>query len=233
MLIAFAAALLVALVPAAPPVAASSSGWPLAAPDAAQAWRTTPVRDSLAHYYAQQQPAALARLCERAQTREDRLLCRYRLYPLTQDARYLRDIPSEQGVRSARELALIAALWAYRASTAPAWSVPTLGRRSERILGQARSADPNEPYVLLVEGQSLYYRPPAFGGNAREAQRRFEQLQRALRQRPSPGIHPFEADVWIWMALRKTDRAAAETRRRELLARRPPPLFRQFLIDPP
>ncbi|HEX8297651.1 MAG TPA: hypothetical protein VF594_00710 [Rubricoccaceae bacterium] len=192
------------------------------------------VRDSLTVYYARQDTARVERLYRRrARTREERLLCLYRLYPMTLDRAYLRDIPSETGVTSARELALIAAMWAYRASSGPAYRLPIDGRRSERILGRALERDPNDPYALLVRGQSLYYKPRAFGGDVVAAQRTFERLRTALARNTPPGLHPFEAEVWIWMCVRRQNASQGAALQRRLIARRPPPLFRQFLVDPP
>jgi hypothetical protein len=189
--------------------------------------------DSLTHYYARRQPAAIARLLQRAQTREERLLCSYRLYPLTRDEALVADIPAASGAGTAREAALIAAMWAFRASEAPLWRLPTFGRRIEHALARARRLDPDDPYVLLVEGQGLLYKPAVFGGDPAAARARFERLRSVLARRPPAGIHPFEAEVWIWMALRRTGSPAAEPLRRRLLAQAPPPLFRQFLLDPP
>ncbi len=192
------------------------------------------VRDSLTVYYARQDTARVERLFRRrATTREERLLCLYRLYPMTLDRGYLREIPTDAGVSSARELALIAAMWAYRASSGPAYRLPIDGRRSERILGRALDLDPDDPYALLVRGQSLYFKPRVFGGDVAEARRTFERLQTVLARRTVPGLHPFEADVWLWMCVRRQNAAEGTTMRRRLLARRPPPLFRSFLLDPP
>ena len=192
------------------------------------------VRDSLTHYYARQDTAGVERLYRtKARTREDRLLCLYRLYPMTLDRGYLEEIPSEDGVTSARELALISALWAYRAAAGPAWRLPIDGRRSERILGRALEIDPQEPYALLVRGQGLYYKPAVFGGDVDAARRTFERLRQAVGSRRVPGLHPFEAEVWIWMALRRQDAERGAALRRRLLAQDPPRIFRQFLIDPP
>lgn len=195
---------------------------------------STPVRDSLTAYYARQDTSGVDRLYRtQARTREDRLLCLYRLYPMTLDTGYLADIPSEEGVRSARELALISAMWGYRAASGPMWRLPTYGRRSERILNEALARDPDEPYALLVKAQGLYYKPGVFGGDVAEARRAFERLRQVLARRPTPGIHPFEAEVWIWMAVRKQDARQGAALQRRLLAQNPPRLFRQFLIDPP
>ena len=192
------------------------------------------VADSLTHYYAQLDRPAIDRLYRhKARTLRDRLMCRYRLFPMTLDDGYLVDIPDDQGVRSARDLSLISALWAYKAANSSRIHLPTYGRRSERILNRALEIDPTEPYALLVKGQSLYYKPSWFGGDVDEAKRTFEALRQVLARRSVPGIHPFEAEVWIWMAVRKLDPAQGRTLQRRLLAQNPPPLFRQFLTDPP
>jgi hypothetical protein len=192
------------------------------------------VGDSLTHYYAQLDTSAIDRLYRRqARTLRDRLLCRYRLFPMTLDDAYLANIPNDQGLTSARDLSLVAALWAYKAANSSAIHLPTYGRRSERILNRALEIDPTEPYALLVKGQSLYYKPSWFGGDAAEAKKTFEQLRQVLARRRVPGIHPFEAEVWIWMAVRKLDANQGRVLQRRLLAQNPPPLFRQFLTDPP
>ena len=227
-------ALLVAFLLAAPPAAVPGEVAPLSAVLSGGVVAASPVQDSLTYYYARQDTSAVDRLYRRAaRTRLDRLLCLYRLFPMTLDDRYLAEIPPDEGVRSARELALISALWAYKAANGPKWALPTWGRRSERILNEALRRDPSEPYALLVKGQGLYYKPRIFGGDAAEAQRTFERLRTVLARRPAPGIHPFEAEVWIWMAVRKQDPAQGRALAKRLLARNPPRIFRQFLIDPP
>ena len=224
-----ALAALLALTWATPAPAAPPDAFHLAAAPASDR-----VADSLATYYARQDTAAVERLYRRhARTREQRLLCLYRLFPMTLDTRYLDHIPSESGVASARELALISALWAYKAANGPAWTLPRYGRRSERILNLALDRDADDPYALLVKGQSLLYKPRLFGGDVAAAQRTFEQLRTVLASRRAPGIHPFEAEVWTWMAVRKQDRSAGTQMQRRLLASRPPRLFRTFLTDPP
>lgn len=189
--------------------------------------------DPLTDSYARRDIRGVRRLYESADTQKDRLLAAYRLFAMTRDQSVIRDIPSDEGVNDARELALISALWAYRAGTGPKINLPTHGRRSERILNRARGISPNEPYVLLVRGQSLYYKPGIFGGDVREAKETFQELKRRMRGRTVPGLHPFEADVWIWMCERKIDRESADAMKRRLLAQSPPPMFRQFLLDPP
>ncbi|MEM1115503.1 MAG: hypothetical protein AAF845_19230 [Bacteroidota bacterium] len=229
-MLAVLASLLVGLAPLAPASGLPTSGLPASVHEAVE---TSAVRDSITYYYARRDAAAIERLYRTARTREERLLCLYRLFPMTLDERYLDGIPSEAGVTSARELALISALWAFKTANSPAWRVPTYGRRSERILGDALARDPNDAYALLVRGQALLYKPRIFGGDVPEAQRTFERLRQVLAQRSTPGIHPFEAEVWIWMAVRKQDNGQGAALQRRLLAQNPLPMFRQFLIDPP
>lgn len=193
----------------------------------------SPVADSLTYYYATHNTDAIKRLHRQALTTEERLLCSYRLFPLTQDESWLEDLPEESELRTARELALLAAHWAYKAANAPAWRLPTYGRRSEGILRRAQEVNFDEPYALLIDGQSLYYKPAIFGGDAEQAKSRFERLRTVLHGRTVPGIHSFEPEIWIWMCLRKMENPIAPQLREQLLGRRPPPLFRQFLIDPP
>lgn len=193
----------------------------------------SPVADSLTFYYAMRDTDAIERLYRQARTTEERLLCSYRLFPLTQDEKWLDDLPEESELRTARGLALLAAHWGFRATSAPAWRLPTYGRRSEGILRRAQQINFDEPYVLLVDGQSLYYKPAIFGGDVEEAKARFERLRVVLHGRTVPGIHSFEPEVWIWVCLRKMGNSIAPQLREQLLGRQPPPLFRQFLNDPP
>ena len=85
----------------------------------------------------------------------------------------------------------------------------------------------------MVRGQSLYYKPRVFGGDVAEARETFEQLRQRVGRTRVPGLHPFEAEVWIWMAVRRQDATAGTQLQRRLLARNPPRMFRQFLTDPP
>ena len=205
---------------------------PTPAPPAPALSDTAP-SDTLALLYARRDAEGLVRLHARAHSAADELLYRYRLYPLTLDARYLDDIPDESTCRTARDFALLAALWGYRAAEAPPWKLPVYGLRSDRLLERARALDPDEPYVLLVEGQSLLYRPGLFGGSPEEALRKFERLRAVLRDRPTPGISAFEPEVWIWYTLQKLGLPNTDRVRERLLAQDPPPLFRQFLLAPP
>lgn len=189
--------------------------------------------EEVATLYAAQDAAALERTCRRASNTEQVLLCRYRLYPLTQNEMFLGNLPAVSATPSAREYALLSAVWAMRAAQAPVWQLPRFGRRSEDLLQQARQLDPLDPYVLLVEGQSYYYKPAIFGGSAQRALQSFTQLRTEISRHRGTGISNWEADVWVWMATRRVDRQAADEMRERLLAQHPPPLFRQFLLDPP
>jgi hypothetical protein len=194
-----------------------------------------PAPDSTQTHYAQKNVEALRQLLRNADTRARRLLCRYRLYPLTEDARYLEGLPEDPPKNAtARELALLAGLWGYRAAEASVFGVMQAGRRSTNLLDAARAEDPDDPFVLLVEGQSLLFRPALAGGSDEKALRRFRRLRDALDERPDAAIAPTEAALWTWYALRETDRPdAADALHQKLTARDLPPLYREFLKHPP
>lgn len=189
--------------------------------------------DSTQAYYAEKNVEALHVLLRDTADRETALLCRYRLYPLTEDEAYLQDLPTDLEQPTARELALLAGLWGYRVREASVLRVPRYGTRSQNLLERARALDPDDPYVLLIEGQSLLFRPRLFGGDTEAALRRFERLRAALPCPAACGITRMEADLWIWYALKKLDHEHAPDLRDALLAQNPPPLYREFLQDPP
>lgn len=191
--------------------------------------------DSTQTLYAQQNVQALKKLLDRADTRVERLLCRYRLYPLTEDPAYLRGLPADLPDGSAREQALLSGLWGYRAAEASFISAIKYGRRSARLLEAAKSQNPEDPFVLLIEGQSLLFRPAIAGRDRDEALRRFRRLQSVLNCRDdTAGVSKLEAQVWTWYALTELGRSdEAASLRDDLLAAHPPSLYRQFLLDPP
>ncbi len=184
--------------------------------------------------YAAQDAGGLRALCLAPPTDDAKWLCRYRLYPLTQDQSLLEAIPTDAAPgASARALALQAGLWGYKAVGASVFALPTIGRRAERMLTAAHDRDDSDPYVLLVEGQSLFYKPSIVGGDKRAALKRFQQLRRVVERTPDVGISRIEADVWVWYARHTTQADRAEAERTRLLALDPPPLFRAFLLSPP
>ena len=190
--------------------------------------------DSTQVYYAAQDAAALRRLCQEADDRLLDLLCRYRLYPLTQDPAHLADLPETLADASAPELALLSGLWGYRVMEASIFKIPTYGTRATRLLEQAQALDPEDPFVLLVEGQSLLFRPALFGGDPEAALHCFRTLRRQLDRTSHQGISTVEADLWIWYTLDKLGHSQeAHQLKATLLANQPPPLYEQFLRDPP
>lgn len=191
------------------------------------------VPDSTQTYYAARDVDALEQHCGDASDRETALLCRYRLYPLTEDDAYLRDLPEHIEGATARELALLSGLWGYRAARSSLPGMIRYGRRSERLLKAAKALDPDEPFVLLIEGQSLIFRPAVVGGDDRAALDCFERLEALVHAAGDPAISDLEASLWRWYALDKMDDPRAAPLRERLLAQAPPPLYRQFLLDPP
>ena len=191
--------------------------------------------DSTQAHFAQKDVRALRQLLQNAGTRAERFLCRYRLYPLTEDESYLSDLPSDLGAgASAREMALLSGLWGYRAARASLFGAVRAGRRSMGLMKKARAQDPADPLVLLVGGQSLLFRPALAGGSDAEALQRFQRLRDVVDGQPGGAVSSTEAALWTWYALRETNRTGEATAlRRQLAARDLPPLYREFLNHPP
>ena len=184
--------------------------------------------------YAHQEADSLRTLLARADSRSDSLLVRYRLYPLTENADLLSDLPRRLDSGSAREWALLSGLWSYRAGEASILSAVDYGRHSTDLLETARGHDADDPYVLLVGGQSLLFRPAIAGKDADGAAEQFATLARKAADGPAHGISVTEARTWEWLACREagqTDRATALYDR--LVDTDLAPLYRQFLEDPP
>lgn len=194
----------------------------------------SPFAQEIQDAYAQQEAEALRGLLSRADTRADSLLVRYRLYPLTEDEAVLDDLPKSLPSGSARELALLSGLWAYRAGEASVFRVVQYGRRSSTLLEAAKAQDPDAPYVLLVESQSLLFRPAIAGRDAGAAAERLRRLARQIRDTPGVGIAEVEAHTWRWLALREAGQREDARRLRHRLMERPlPPLYQEFLRNPP
>jgi len=184
--------------------------------------------------YAQQDAEALRTLLARADSSADSLLVRYRLYPLSENAALIDDLPKELDDASAREWALLSGLWSYRAGEASIFSAVSYGRRSANLLETAQSLDPDDPYVLLIGGQSLLFRPAIAGKDPAAAAQRFATLVEQAQSGTADGISQMEAQVWHWLALKEAGRTQdARELRDTLLNKTPAPLYQQFLDDPP
>jgi hypothetical protein len=215
------------LIVTAPP---SSDAPGPAAPD-----RDSTFAERAQAYYASQNESALRDLLDEADTRLERFLARYRLYPLTEDASVIDDVPKDIGANAtARELALLSGLWAYRAGEANIFSAIRYGRRSMNRLEEAKQRNPEDPYVLLVEGQSLMFRPDVAGKDVEAAIDRFRTLVDVAEAHPTAGISRTEAQSWLWLALREANHTSeASSLHDAILADAPPELYRKFLEDPP
>ena len=189
--------------------------------------------DSVEHYYSLGDVDALQALCAEPLSREEDLMCRYRLYPLTTDRDLISEIPTALDDGSARENAMLAGLWGYRASSGSLFNMIRCGRRASRLISAARELDPEEPFVLLIEGQSFLFRPGMFGGDSGRALQLFRQLQRVTGRHQSAGISTLEADLWVWLALKRLGDPAADAVRESIESRSPPPMYRDFLENPP
>ncbi len=184
-------------------------------------------------FYANTDAASLRALCQEVADQETALLCAYRLYPLTQDADLLTNLPREDAATSARSLALLSGLWGYKAAQASLPALIRAGRRSTRFLEAARAQDPNELYLLLIEGQSLLFRPAFVGGDPARALRLFQELRPIVALDSSFGISLDEVDLWIWYTLDTLGDVEAPVLHARLLTSDLPPVYRTFLLSPP
>ncbi len=180
--------------------------------------------------FANDDADSVRRLLAGAPTRADSLLARYRLIALTEDVTVAEDIPNKlEGDAGARELAWLSALWGFRAQEAGLFNKPKYGGRSIRLLEQAERLAPDDPWVLLVAGQSFLYRPGILGGGVEPAMERFEKAWTLLEATSECGLPALEARMWIWMCLRKDDPVSADRLRSELRAEELPTRYRLWL----
>ena len=193
-----------------------------------------PFADRVQDAYAREDADALRTLLQNADSRSDSLLVRYRLYPLSENAALLDNLPETFEDGTAREWALLSGLWSYRAGEASIFNAVTYGRRSANLLETAQSMDPNDPYVLLIGGQSLLFRPSIAGKDPAAAAEQFEQLAQLAETGQTDGIPPVEAFTWKWLALKEADRTdEAHALQEQLVSQNLAPLYQQFIDDPP
>lgn len=192
--------------------------------------------DSTDHYYLRNDVEALQSWCATVQTRavaRDRFHCLYRLFPLTRDEDLIRDIPSSLDSDDARAYAFLSGLWGYRASTAGVVNAIRYGMRAQKLLDRALEMDPDDPFVILVDGNSLLFKPHVAGGDRRLAALRFADLAERMRATPDPEILPEEAFTWEWVALARDDDPRAPHARDILLQQDIPSLLRLMLNGDP
>lgn len=73
----------------------------------------------------------------------------------------------------------------------PATRWQTYGAQANAALEKARKADPNNPRVYFLEGQSIYYTPAAFGGGKKAAFPKFEKSVELYGTfKPASPMHP-------------------------------------------
>jgi tetratricopeptide (TPR) repeat protein len=85
----------------------------------------------------------------------------------------------------AEAIALQASCHGYLASLSAVTGLPSMARASARI-GAAARLDPRGPRVLLAEATSLYFRPPALGGDRQRAVQLLERATAAFEPLDAP-----------------------------------------------
>lgn len=182
--------------------------------------------------YERKDTLRLRKALQAATTQSEKFLAIYRLYPLTLDKSLLRNIPTELKQSSAREYALLAALWSYRINEDKSILI-SAGMRINGLLDKAKRLNPNEPVYLLVDGQGLFYMPSVFGGSYNKALVRFRTARDVIVREKPAGLSRLDAETWIWYTLQKQKAANAQTYKQELLGRGLPQVYREFLLSPP
>jgi hypothetical protein len=67
----------------------------------------------------------------------------------------------------------------------------TYGPRAAEALAKARTLDPNNPRIYMLEGQDKLFTPEQFGGSRAEARNLFEtSLKKFNEYKPQSSIHP-------------------------------------------
>lgn len=67
----------------------------------------------------------------------------------------------------------------------------TFGAAASEALEKAKSLNPENPRVYLLEGQDKFYTPEQFGGSKEEAQKLFEEAMKKFEAfKPASSIHP-------------------------------------------
>ena len=143
------------------------------------------------------------------------------------------EIPENEQEASPRELALFSALWAYRTQDARLLQLAVIGRRTMKYLNRALDADPDDPLVMLIDAQSLLFRPGIAGGSKERGLHRLTALRERLAHDVSCSVSPLEAEVWYWYALHKNEDPRETEVFDRLMAGPLPDLYRSFLQAPP
>jgi hypothetical protein len=99
-------------------------------------------------------------------------------------ADYLLDVLLEKNPKNAKLHALSGAFYGFKISLA-AYKAPFLGPKSLSHIEKAISLEPNNPAGYIEKGNSLMYRPAAFGGNKEEGLALFRKALVLMDARPN------------------------------------------------
>ncbi len=121
----------------------------------------------------------------------------------------------KQHPNDARLMAVSAAMVGFRIGLSPL-RAPFLGPRNVEAWETALKANPNEPLAHLEKGNSLFYRPAAFGGNKTEAELAFRRALQLLDRDTCNWVYSF-VQVRLYEACKANGKKSdAENLRKEL-----------------
>ncbi len=110
--------------------------------------------------------------------------------------------------RFAEAFALLSSCYGQKIGFKPLLSM-VLGPKSDRMMASARSLDPLNPRVILLESINTYFKPAIFGGSKKKALKGFYRAASAFeRYRPKHPLFPDwgHAEVYAWIGLAHLER---------------------------
>lgn len=143
----------------------------------------------------------------------------------------------------AEALALLASCYGQAIGVAPERDMSSglaisYGMNAQTLMAAALKQAPDNPRVLLLDGLSLYFTPPGFGGSKERALQRFETAARRFETfKPQDARQPQwgAAEVYAWIGLARQEKGELELARdafKKALARHPEFRWVKFQLLP-
>lgn len=81
------------------------------------------------------------------------------------------------------------------------------GMESGQHLEEAKKLNPENPRVYMLEGQSLFYTPEAFGGSKSKAKEKFEEaMKKFAAEKPADKITPHWGEAYTKMLIEQSSK---------------------------